>query len=118
MTWTLVPATLHQACLQDFHSDVDLDFTINDTEDEMTTDDVSEKLYTSSVLSVQQTLALLFVWFSSFPGISKEAFGKLLSLLQTQILPQPNHLPKTYDKAHALVKKNLMPMLIDYKSSN
>jgi len=37
----------------------------------------------------------LFSWFSSFPGVSKEAFGRLLFLLSNIILPNKNNLVPT-----------------------
>ena len=73
-------------------------------------DDVcSEPLFKNSSLSVLQTLSMLFMWFSSFPGISKEAFSNLLSLLSKHILPSDNSLPSSYTKGLILVKDFIIP---------
>ena len=72
--------------------------------------DTSEQLYLASSLSVVQALAMLFAWFSTFPGISKEAFNKLLYLLNNFLLPKPNLLPSSYQKAYAMIKRSLVPV--------
>ena len=73
-------------------------------------DDTSELLYTSCNLSVKQTLAVLFTWFASFPGISKEAFSELLRILHIFILPEGNLLPTSYAKAHSIIDSNIVPV--------
>ena len=60
-------------------------------------------------LTVVKSLALLFSWFCSFPGISKEAFGRLLYLLNTFLLPTGNTLPNSYQKARATINHLLVP---------
>ena len=70
----------------------------------------SELLFETSTLSVSQSLALLFKWFCSYPGISKECFSRLLYLLHTFFLPTGNKLPKSYIKARALIKDVLVPV--------
>ena len=70
----------------------------------------SDELYQSSNLSVIQTLAILFTWFSSFPGISKEAFGRLLYVLRNFLLPGNNKLPDSYAKAFTMIKHLLLPV--------
>ena len=72
-------------------------------------DDDSMKLFPSSELTVVKSLALLFSWFCSFPGISKEAFGRLLYLLNTFLLPTGNTLPNSYQKARATINHLLVP---------
>ena len=66
-----------------------------------------QKTYSNSQLTVAETLAVLFSWFASFPGISKEAFSRLLFLLHTFILPENNNLPCSYHEAHRIIKRNL-----------
>ena len=73
-------------------------------------EDTSELLFSASNLSVLKAMAMLFAWFSSFPGISKEAFSKLLYLLSNFLLPTPNQLPSNYQKAHAIIKEYLVPV--------
>ena len=57
-----------------------------------------------------QALAILFAWFSSFTGLSKEAFHRLLYLLHTFLLPAGNKLPPSYYKAHAMINKRIVPV--------
>jgi len=71
--------------------------------------DDSEKLYPSSQLTVVQCLAILFTWFCSYPGISKEAFSRLLCLLNSFLLPAGNILPTSYQKARVAIKHFLVP---------
>jgi len=71
--------------------------------------DDSEKLYPSSQLTVVQCLAILFTWFCSYPGISKEAFSRLLYLLNSFLLPTCNILPTSYQKARVASKHFLVP---------
>ena len=66
-------------------------------------DQNDDKLYSNSVLSRIHALAMLFSWFGAFPGLSKEAFSRLLYLLHTFILPPGNILPTTYDSAHSII---------------
>ena len=66
-----------------------------------------KETFTNSQLTVAETLALLFSWFASFPGISKEAFGHLLFLLHSFMLPKNNNLPSSYYEAHCIIKRNL-----------
>lgn len=70
----------------------------------------SSPLYESSELSVSQSLAILFNWFCSYPGISKEAFNRLLYLLNSFLLPVDNKLPNSYIKARTAIKEMLVPV--------
>ena len=72
--------------------------------------DSEEKLYASANITRIQALAILFDWFSAFPGISKEAFGRLLFLLHTFLLPNGNKLPESYYQAHAAINKQIVPV--------
>ena len=69
-----------------------------------------EKLYPSSNVTLIQALAMLFAWFSSFPGLSKEAFNRLFYLLHTFLLPPGNNLPSSYYKAHNIITKRIVPI--------
>ena len=73
-------------------------------------DDVDEKLHPSSDVTLMQALAILFAWFAAFPGLSKEAFDRLLYLLHTFLLPAGNKLPPSYSKAHAMINKRIVPV--------
>ena len=73
-------------------------------------EDVDEKLHPSSDVTIMQALAILFAWFSAFPGLSKEAFDRLLYVLHTFLLPSGNKLPPSYRKAHAMVNKRIVPV--------
>ena len=65
------------------------------------------KLYPNSAFSLIVTLSLLFSWFSSFPGISKEAFGCLLFILHNYLLPPENVMASTYVQAVCLIHRHL-----------
>ena len=81
-----------------------LSFTFNDNE---------PLLYSAagSTLTSIQAVTILMSWFSSFPGISKRSFNRLLQILHRIILPEDNTLPDSYSKAIALIK----PFLNDMK---
>lgn len=66
-------------------------------------------------MTVVQTLAILFDWFASCPGISKEAFSQLLHVLHCYLLPQGNNLPDCYSKALTLVQ-HLLVQVTEYDS--
>ena len=69
-----------------------------------------EKIYPNSRFTVVETLSMLFSWFASFPGISKEALSRLLFLLHSFILPEGNILPESYGQAHLRLKQHLTDM--------
>ena len=71
------------------------------------TDNDDIKLYQNSAFSLIVTLSLLFSWFSSFPGISKEAFGCLLFILHNYLLPPENVTASTYVQAVYLIHRHL-----------
>ena len=73
-------------------------------------DDASEILYESSRITVNQTLAILFSWFCSYPGVSKEAFSSLFFLLHNFILPPTNKLPESYTAARSAIKHLIAPL--------
>ena len=52
----------------------------------------------------------IFTWFTTYPGISKEAFGQLLHILHNFLLPIGNVLPATYAEARTVVKPMLVPV--------
>ena len=70
----------------------------------------TQPLYPDSTLSVSFALAILFNWFTAFPGVSKEAFSSLLSLLHHFILPLGNNLPSTFATARGLISTLLVPV--------
>ena len=72
--------------------------------------DMDAKLYGGSSLSPSQAVSLLLSWFSSFPGISKQALSSLLNLLHTHILPPGNILPSSYKQAVKLLRPYLSPV--------
>jgi len=67
-------------------SDIEIDEPFLEGPEDMNPDfdDTSSDLYTTSKFTAHQTLALLFSWFSAYPGINKEAFSALLYLLHYQ----------------------------------
>ena len=54
----------------------------------------SISLYDGGQVSVLEAVAKCFCWFSEHPGVSKEALSDSL-LLQHEMLPKYNRLPKT-----------------------
>ena len=52
----------------------------------------------------------MFNWFASYPGISKEAFDRLLFILHSYILPTGNVLPANYAKAYSIINSKLVPV--------
>ena len=71
--------------------------------------DESTKLYTNSSLTTIKAITILLSWFSSFPGISKSAFSRLLFILGRFILPENNTLPKSYTDAVKMIKGLMVP---------
>ena len=84
------------------------DFSLEDPDFSM--EDSSGHLYSGSPLSTLSVLAILFSWFSAFPGISKQALSQLLYILHHFILPSGNSLPDTYAKAYSLIQQLLVPV--------
>ncbi len=70
--------------------------------------DSSERLFPGSPLSVVQAVAILASWFTSFPGMSKVSFSRLLFLLHTFLLPDGNSLPTTWAAATTLLRSFLL----------
>ena len=76
-------------------------------------DDAQQKLHPDSSLTTLKAVMILLSWFSSFPGISKNAFSRLLFVLGKFILPKDNNLPKTYSEAVKMVRDLTTP-ITDY----
>lgn len=70
----------------------------------------TDMLFGFSRLSRFQATLILISWFSKFPGISKNAFSQLLSILHTKILPENNTLPTSYPEAVSMLKSHLTPV--------
>ena len=73
-------------------------------------EDNSNSLFSGSSLSILSALAILFTWFTSFPGISKQALHQLLYILHNLILPPGNLLPATYAEAYKMIQAFLVPV--------
>lgn len=87
---------------------LDTDFDLLDSYDGECGD--SENLYPSSNITVTKSLALLFSWFCSSPGTSKESFSRLLKVLNAFILPDGNSLPSSYADALSAIKQFVIPV--------
>ena len=72
--------------------------------------DTTEPLYPGSQMSVLAALAVLFSWFTTFPGISKEALSHLLYVLHHFLLPSGNKLPHNYAHTNSKIKSLLTPV--------
>lgn len=70
-------------------------------------DNLSSPLYNGASVTLQQTLAKYFEWFTSHPGTSKEAMSGMLRMQQS-ILPEGNLLPRSYPLARRLLE----PLLV------
>ena len=75
--------------------------------------DNGPKLYAGARVTNDQAIYMLVSWFSSYPGISKSAFSRLLYILNAFILPTENNLPQTYDNLQKKIKPFLSP-IVDY----
>ena len=56
----------------------------------------SQLLYEGASVTVLEALASMFDWFTSHPGISKEALSEMLYLQHHTHLPAGNSLPDSY----------------------
>lgn len=91
----------------------DFTFSEDEAEDTLRVPDFSaddDKLFPGAKVSTLQAVTMLVSWFSMFPGISKEAFNKLLYLLHTFVLPDGNLLPSSYYHAIKKIKPYLSPV--------
>ena len=106
-------------------SDTDLGIKCNNTDEDSTSDDLTEDqedifsnaavlpLYEGSSNSVLHTLVKYFHWFSEHPGISKEAFSSMLAM-QSTLLPPENNLPTSYEAARRPIEPHLtQPIVYD-----
>ena len=75
--------------------------------------DDGPKLYAGAQVTSKQAVYTLVSWFSSYPGISKSAFSRLLYILHAFILPADNNLPPSYEDLLKEMKPFLSP-IIDY----
>ena len=75
--------------------------------------DNGPQLYEGARITTGQAVYTLVSWFSSFPGLSKSAFNRLLYILHTFILPAENNLPTSYADLFKLLKPDLCPVM-DY----
>ena len=90
--------------------DFDDPFNCSDYSPNSAAEDHAESLYPSSTTTVIEALAILFSWFYSSPGLSKESFSRLLYILNAYLLPSGNVLPTSYHKARTIIDKNVVPV--------
>lgn len=92
-----------------------------DTENSRTDIYASEKallpLFEGSSVTVLQVLAGFFAWFTEHPSTSKSALNDLL-ILNKNILPVPNNLPRTYEEAYQFVKPFLLTSKVYHVCKN
>lgn len=67
-------------------------------------------LYDGARLTSEQANYMLLSWFSSFPGVSKSAFSRLLYILHCFILPADNNLPSSYADLYKKIQAFLSPV--------
>lgn len=72
--------------------------------------DGSQILYDGARLTIEQANYMLLSWFSSFPGVSKSAFSRLLYILHCFILPANNNLPSSYADLYKKIQAFLSPV--------
>lgn len=102
------------------HSESDSDYEFPNIDEPFVSEDFDllsyeqicegEDLYQSSSITVTKALGILFSWFCSSPGISKNAFSRLLYLMKNFLLPEQNCLPSSYEKALEKIKQFLVPI--------
>ena len=68
-------------------------------------------LFLGSKITKMQAISLLTSWFTQHPGISKTAFDRLLSLLNSQLLPAGNTLPGSYRVMHKALQSTITPAI-------
>ena len=71
--------------------------------------DSDSKLYHNASVTTLQAVCMLLSWFTSFPGISKSSFSRLLNILHNFLLPKDNTLPTKYADALRLLQPFLSP---------
>ena len=72
--------------------------------------DSHPKLYPNASITTLQAVCMLVSWFTSFPGMSKSSFSRLLRILHEFLLPNGNNLPTNYSKALSLIQPFLSPV--------
>ena len=78
---------------------------------------VHEPLYDGAGVTVLQTLAKHFEWFTSHPGTSKEALSDVIQM-QHDILPKGHRLPSSYHSARTLIEAFLVKPVVFHVCSN
>lgn len=78
---------------------------------------VHAPLYRGASVTVLQTLAKYFDWFTSHPGTSKEALSSVLKM-QHDILPEGHRLPDSYISARRLIEPFLVKPIVFDACSN
>ncbi|KAK3735529.1 hypothetical protein QZH41_010032 [Actinostola sp. cb2023] len=68
-------------------------------------------LYNGSSVTVLQSLAGYFAWFTEFPAVSKSALSSMLAL-NKNLMPSPNNLPASYEEAMKFMKPFLLPLVV------
>ena len=74
-------------------------------------------LYSGATVTMLQTLAKYFEWFTSHPGTSKSALSEMLKLQHT-ILPKGNLLPKSYRVAQKIMERFLVKPITIHACQN
>ena len=72
--------------------------------------DNSEELYVNAPVTILKAVTILLLWFSSFPGVSKSAFSRLLYILGNFVLPTDDLLPLSYSEAMKFVNHLISPV--------
>ena len=90
-----------------------LDEMDNDSEDDL--EEANRPISGSSSMKQIDVAVALLQWFGKFPGVSKEAVGELLQLMQKLMSVAFNEevsFPTTFKKARSLIK----PYLTEYNA--
>ena len=75
-------------------------------------------VYEGASMSVLQSLAELFDWFTSHPGSRKESLSDILHMQHHSLLPADNLLPDNYRSALAVIKPFLIQPIIFHVCPN
>ena len=70
-----------------------------------------DKLYPGASISTMYAVSLLVSWFGVFPGMSKQSFSHLLSIIHNFLLPDSNTLPTSYSGALRMLQPYLSPLI-------
>ena len=77
-----------------------------------------QPVHKGATVTLLQTLAKYFEWFTSHPGTSKSNLSEMLELQNEILQPIDNLLPNTYQAAHRMIESYLVKPIIFHACPN